>query len=126
MVENELESVAEEILNVEEVNNNAIDSVDDTRHNLNDEHQKIVEGLNEITFVGKTSDGIMFKKVDKKTMKVQTDGVNDVIKYFKSKNMDDLVKAASVNAELKKIETRRKLVDKRLERGIGIEEETKK
>ena len=126
MVENEPESVAEEILNVEEVNNNAIDSVDDTRHNLNDEHQKIVEGLNEITFVGKTSDGIMFKKVDKKTMKVQTDGVNDVIKYFKSKNMDDLVKAASVNAELKKIETRRKLVDKRLERGIGIEEETKK
>ena len=103
MVENELESVAEEIVNVEDVNNNAIDSVDDTRHNLNDERQKIVEGLNEITFVGKTSDGIMFKKVDKKTMKVQTDGVNDVIKYFKSKNMDDLVKAASVNAELKKI-----------------------
>ena len=103
MVENELESVAEEIVNVEDVNNNAIDSVDDTRHNLNDERQKIVERLNEITFVGKTSVGIMFKKVDKKTMKVQTDGVNDVIKYFKSKNMDDLVKAASVNAELKKI-----------------------
>ena len=74
MVENELESVAEEIVNVEEVNNNVIDSVDDTRHNLNDEHRK-------------TSDGIMFKKVDKKTLKVQTDGVNDVIKYFKSKNI---------------------------------------
>ena len=86
MVENEPESVAEEILNVEEVNNNAIDSVDDTRHNLNDEHQKIVERLNEIMFVGKTSDGTMFKKVDKKTLKVQTGGVNDVIKYFKNKN----------------------------------------
>ena len=38
MVENEIESVAEEIVNIEEVNNNIIDSVDDTRHNLNDEH----------------------------------------------------------------------------------------
>ena len=38
MVENEVESVAEEIVNVEEVNNNVIDSVDNTRHTLNDEH----------------------------------------------------------------------------------------
>ena len=73
MVENEVESVAEEFVNVEKVNNNVIDSVDDTRHNLNDEHRKIVERLNEIMLEGKTSDGIMFKKVDKKTMKVQTE-----------------------------------------------------
>ena len=73
MVENKVESVAEEIVNVEEVNNNVINSVDDTRHNLNNEHRKIVERLNEIMFEGKTSDGIMFKKVDKKTMKVQTE-----------------------------------------------------
>ena len=99
MVENEVESVAEEIVNVEEVNNNVIDSVDDTRHNLNDEHRKIVERLNEIMLEGKTSDGIMFKKVDKKTLKVQTDRVNDAMKYFKSKNItgtNDLIKAASV------------------------------
>ena len=99
MVENKVESVAEEIANVEEVNNNVIDSVDDTRHNLNDEHRKIVERLNEIMLEGKTSDGIMFKKVDKKTLKVQTDRVNDAIKYFKSKNItetNDLIKAASV------------------------------
>ena len=38
MVENEVKSVAEEIVNVEEVNNNVIDSVDDTRHNLDDDH----------------------------------------------------------------------------------------
>ena len=36
MVENEVESVTEEIVNVEKVNNNVIDSVDHTRHNLND------------------------------------------------------------------------------------------
>ena len=47
MVENEVESVVEEIINVEEVNNNVIESVDDASHNLNDEHQKIVERLNE-------------------------------------------------------------------------------
>ena len=46
MVENEVEAVAEEIINVEEVNNNVIDSIDDTKHNLNDEHRKIVEPIN--------------------------------------------------------------------------------
>ena len=99
MVENEVESVAEEIVNVEEVNNNVIDSVDGTRHTLNDEHRKIVERLNQVMLEGKTNDGIMFKKVDKETLKVQTDRVNDAIKYFKSKNItetNDLIKAASV------------------------------
>ena len=99
MVENEVESVTEEIVNVEKVNNNVIDSVDDTRHNLNDEHRKIVERLNEIMLEGKTSGGIMFKKVDKKTLKVQTDNVNDAIKYFKIKSItktNDLIKAVSV------------------------------
>ena len=98
MAKNEIESVAEQIVNVEKVNNNFMDSVDDTRQNLNDEHLKIPEKLNEIILEGKTSDGIMFKKVDKKTLKVQTDRVNDAIKYFKSKSiteMNDLIKAAS-------------------------------
>ena len=96
--ENEVESVEEEIVNVEEVNNNVMDGVDDTRHTLNDEHRKIVERLNEM-LEGKTSDGIMFKKVDKKILKVQADRVNETIKYFKSKNItetNDLIKAASV------------------------------
>ena len=48
---------------------------------------------------GKTSDGIMFKKVEKKTLNVQTDRINDGIKYFKNKNItetNNLIKAASV------------------------------
>ena len=99
MVDDEVESVAEEIVNIEDVNNNVIDSVDDTGYNLNDEHQKVVERLNAILLEGKQSDGIMFKQVDKKTLKVQTDRVNDAIRYFKSKNItetNDLIKAASV------------------------------
>ena len=81
------------------MNNNVIDTVNDTTHNLHDEHRNIVEQLNEIMLEGKTSDRILFKKVDKKTLKVQTDGVNDVIKYLKSKSItetNDLIKAASV------------------------------
>ena len=70
MEENEVESFPEEIANAEEVHNNVIDSVDGTRHNLNDEQQKIVEQLNEIMLEGKASDGIIFKKVDKKTLEV--------------------------------------------------------
>ena len=81
------------------MNNNVIDSVDDTRHNLNDEHRNIVERLNEIMLEGKINDGIMFKKVDKKTLNVQTDRVNDATKYFKSKSItetNDLTIASSV------------------------------
>ena len=98
MVQNEVESVAEEIVSVEELNNKVTNSVDDTRQNLNDEYQKIVERLNEIMLEAKTSDGIAFKKVDEKTLMVQTERVNDAIKYFKSKNiteMNDLIKATS-------------------------------
>ena len=83
MVENEVESVAEEIVNIEE---------------MNDEHEKIDERLDQIILEGKTSDGIMFWEAGKKTLKIPTDRVNDAIKYFKSKNsteMNDLIKAAS-------------------------------
>ena len=70
MVENKVESVVEKIVIVEEVNNNVKESVDDTRHNLNYENRKIVERLNEIMLEGSTSDGIMFKKGNKNTLKV--------------------------------------------------------
>ena len=130
MVDDEAESVAEEIVNIEEVNNNVIDSVDDTGHNLNDEHQKIVERRNEILLEGKPSDDIMFKQIDKKTLKVQTDRVNDTIRYFKSKNItetNDLIKAASVSVEeqigLKKRDYREKneptILDKTVETKLG-------
>ena len=93
-------SIAEEIINVEDVNNNLLDSIHHARHNdLHDLHRKIVERLNEIMLEGKGIDGIMFKKLDKKTLQVQTDRANDEIKYFKGKNItetNDLIKAASV------------------------------
>ena len=53
MLVNEVESVPEEIVNVEEVNNNVTESVDDTTHNLNGELRKIVERRNEIMLEGK-------------------------------------------------------------------------
>ena len=47
---------------------------------------------------GRTGDGIMFKKVDKKVLKVQTDRVNEAIKQLKSKSITEtnyLIRAAS-------------------------------
>ena len=47
----------------------------------------------------KTSDGIMFQKVEKKTLKLKTDRVNEAIRYFKIENItetNDLIKSASV------------------------------
>ena len=59
--------------------------------------------------------GIMLKKVDKKVLKVQTDRVNEAIRYLKSKSItekNNLIRAASVcmveRTELKKAEHRKK------------------
>ena len=54
MVKNKVELVAQKIVNLEKVNNNVVDSVDDTSHNLNDEHRRTVEQLNEIMSEGKS------------------------------------------------------------------------
>ena len=48
---------------------------------------------------GRKSDGIMFKKVDKKVLKVQTDRVNKAINYLRSKSITEinsLIRAVSV------------------------------
>ena len=57
---------------------------------------------------------IMFKKVDKNSFKVQTDRVNEAIKYLKSKSItetNNLIGAASVWVEkrIRKESIRRKL-----------------
>ena len=74
---------------------------------------------------GKTSDCIMFKKADKKPLKVQTGRFNDAIKNFKSKNITKtnyLIKAASVwvaeQIGLKKRDYREK-IRSRWKRRIG-------
>ena len=40
------------------------------------------EQLKKIMVEGRTGDGIILKKVDKKVLKVQTDSVNEAIKYL--------------------------------------------
>ena len=77
----------------------AEDSMGDTEGDLSEEHQVIVEQLKKIMVEGRTGDDIMFKKVDKKVLKVQTDTVNEAIKYLKSKSItetNNLIRAASV------------------------------
>ena len=77
----------------------AEDSMGDTEGDLSEEHQVIVEQLKKIMVEGRTGDDIMFKKVDKKVLKVQTDTVNEAIKYLKSKSItetNNLIREASV------------------------------
>ena len=69
---------------VEEEINDPEDSISDTEEDLSEEHWAIVEQLRKVMVGGRTGDGIMFKKVDKK---VQTDRVNKAIKYLKSKSI---------------------------------------
>ena len=60
---------------------------------------QILEQLKRIMMEGRTGYGIMFKKVNKKVLKVQTDRINELINYLKNKSItetNDLIRAASV------------------------------
>ena len=81
----EAETVETDVGTVEEEINGAEDSISDTEGDLSEEHQATVEQLKKIMMEGRTGDVIMFKKVDKKVLNVQTDRVNEAIKYLKSK-----------------------------------------
>ena len=51
---------------------------------INDvEYQTIVQKLKETMTQRRTSDDIMFKKMDRKVLKVQADPLNEAIKYFR-------------------------------------------
>ena len=82
---------------------------------MSEECRTTVEQLKEIMVEGRTDDGIMFKNVNKKVLKVQTDRVNDTIKYLKSRNItetNNLIRPSSVwvaeRIGLKKTERRKK------------------
>ena len=49
----------------------------------------IVEQLKKIMVEGKKNDAIMFKKMNKKVLMVETDRVNKAIKYLKSKSITE-------------------------------------
>ena len=55
------------------------------------EHQAIVEQLKKIMVEGRKGDSIIFKKKDQKVLKIQTNRVNEAIKYLKSKSITETV-----------------------------------
>ena len=55
------------------------------------EHQVIVEQLKKIMVEGRKGDSIIFKKVDQKVLKIQTNRVNEAIKFLKSKSITETV-----------------------------------
>ena len=72
---------------VEEEINDAENSIGDTEGDLSEEHQAIVKQLKKIIVEGRTGDDIMLRETDKKVLKVQTDRVNEAIRYLKSKSL---------------------------------------
>ena len=95
----EAETVETDAGRVEEEMNDAENCIGDTEGDLSEEHLTTVEQLKEIMVEGRAGDGIMFKKVDKKVLKVETDRITEAIKYLKSKNItetNNLIRAASV------------------------------
>ena len=66
---------------------------------MSEKHRTIVEQLKEIMVERRTGDGISFKKMDKKVLKVQTDRLSKAFKYLESKSITEtknLIKAVSV------------------------------
>ena len=67
----ETEAVETDVRTVEEKMNNGDDSIGDNEEDSSEEFQTIIEQLEGIMVEGRTGDGFMFKKVDKKVLKVQ-------------------------------------------------------
>ena len=114
-----------EIRNDQEDANYQVDDADVIRQDVNEaetndfeideEKRQIVEQLKEMMAEGRTTEGIMFKNVDKKTLRCKTEEVNRVVKFMKTSNItqtNDLIRAAGVwvaeQLALKKITYRKK------------------
>ena len=109
------ETVETDVGTNEEKIYDAEDSIGHTEGDLSEEHRVIVEQLKRIMVEGRTGYGIMFKKVNKKVLKVQTDRINELINYLNNKSItetNDLIRAGSVwvagRIGLKKAEHKKK------------------
>ena len=109
------ETVETDVGTVEAEINDAEDSISDTEGDLSDKHQAIVEQLKKIMVKGRTRDCIMFRKIDKKVLTIQTGRVNEEIKYLKSKSIaetNNLIRSENIwvaeQIGLKKAEHRKK------------------
>ena len=67
----ETEAAETDVRTVEEKTNNGDDSVGNNEGDSSEEFQTIIEQLKGIMVEGRTGDGFMFKKVNKKVLKVQ-------------------------------------------------------
>ena len=67
----ETEAVETDVRTVEEKMNNGDDSIGNNEGDSSEEFQTIIEQLKGIMVEGRTGDDFMFKKVDKKVLKVQ-------------------------------------------------------
>ena len=100
---------------VEEELGDVRDSLSSTVGCLDEDNRLIVKRLKEILAERKTCQGIIFKKVGRKLLKVQAERVNEALKYLESKSItetNNLIVAASVwvaeQLGLKKVEHRKK------------------
>ena len=100
--------------------NDAEDNIGNREGDLSEQYRTIVKQLEEIMVEKRTGDDIMFEKVDKKVLNVQTYRVNEAIKYLKSKcttEMNKLIRAKNVRVAemigLKKAEHRDKIIQDR-------------
>ena len=85
----EPETVETDVGTVEEEINDAEAIIGDTEGDLSEEHRANIEQLKEIMVEERIGSSIMFEQMDKKVLKVQTDRVNEAIKYLKSKSITE-------------------------------------
>ena len=73
--------------------------VEENDGEISQENKQIVDRLKQIILQGRTNDGNLFKKVNKRSLRAQTERVNSVMKFVKTKNITEtrkLINAASV------------------------------
>ena len=63
--------------------------VNENDDEISQENKQIVDRLKKIILEGRTSDGILFKKINKKSLRAQTEKVNSVAKFVKTKSITE-------------------------------------
>ena len=123
--QSEIANEETEVRNDQENANYKVDDANVIRHDVNEaetndieidqDQRQIVEQLKELMAKGRTTEGIMFKNFDKKTLRCKTEEVNRVVKFMKTSNItqtNDLIRAAGVwvaeQLGLKKLTYRKK------------------
>ncbi|XP_068713270.1 uncharacterized protein [Montipora foliosa] len=107
----------------EEEINDAEDGISDTEGDMNEKHRAIVKQLKKIMREGRTCNGIMFKKVDKKVLRVQTDKLG--LKKAEHRKKNEPRTKRRIEGDIKRLKQEVNFLERELKGELGLKKKRK-